>query len=76
MVKDMRQEYSKDEINALLDTLTAGEIDDGGIKLDTSSASMRQKDIDFLVKLIQELQDYHEIGSVEECREYKKKALG
>lgn len=72
----MRQEYSKDEINSLLDALTGGEIDDGGVKLETSGASMKQKDVDFLVTLIQELQAYHQIGTIEECKEYKKKALG
>lgn len=71
----MRQEYTLDEINSLLDTLTSGEIDDKGINIADSGASMKQKDIDFLVKLIQELQAYHEIGTVEECKEYKKKAL-
>lgn len=71
----MREELSKDEINVLLDALTTGEIDDAGIK-STSGTSMKQKDIDLLVSLIQELQIYHEIGTPAECMEYKKKALG
>lgn len=71
----MREELSKDEINVLLDALTSGEIDDAGIK-STSGPNMKQKDIDLLVGVIQELQRYHEIGTPEECMEYKKKALG
>ncbi|OQA22340.1 MAG: hypothetical protein BWY61_01648 [Firmicutes bacterium ADurb.Bin354] len=37
---------------------------------------MRQTDIDFLVSLLQELERYREIGTPEECEEYKRKALG
>ena len=72
----MREEFSKDEINTLLDALTQGEIDDAGLKSAPIGASMKQKDIDMLVNMIQELQRYHEIGTPEECMEYKKKALG
>ena len=71
----MRTNLSTDEINTLLDALTTGEIDDAGLK-SQNSTSMKQKDIDLLVSMIQELQRYHEIGTPEECAEYKKKALG
>lgn len=76
MVKDMRQEFSTDEINTLLDALTTGEIDDAGLKSSVSTGCMKQKDIDMLVDMIQELQRYRAIGSPEECADYKKKALG
>ena len=72
----MRKDYSSDEINTLLDALTTGEIDDAGLKSSVNNACMKQRDIDMLVVLIQELQRYHEIGTPEECAEYKKKALG
>ncbi len=72
----MRQEYSKAEINTLLDALSLGEIDDTGLKSSQINASMKQKDVDMLIVLIQELQRYHEIGTPEECMEYKKKAQG
>lgn len=72
----MRQEFSKDEINTLLDALTSGEIDDVGLKSSVATGNMRQKDIDLLVSVILELQKYHEIGTPEECLAYKKKALG
>ena len=71
----MRTDLSTEEINTLLDALTTGEIDDAGLK-SQNSTSMKQKDIDLLVSMIQELQRYHEIGTPEECAEYKKKALG
>ena len=35
-----------------------------------------KKQIDFLVAILQELQEYREVGTVEECRAYKEKALG
>ena len=66
-------DFSKDEINTLLDSLTA-ENDDGGSKSTMGLGCMKQKDIDMLVSLIQELQRYHEIGTPEECEEYKRKA--
>lgn len=73
----MRTDFSKEEINTLLDALTTGEIDDAGLKsTGVSTGTMKQKDIDMLVSLIQELQRYHLIGTPEECEEYKKKALG
>ena len=72
----MRTDFSKEEISTLLDALSTGEIDDAGLKGTPSMACMRQKDIDMLIDLIQELQKYHEIGTPEECAEYKKKALG
>ena len=67
--------YSEEEISALLDALTSGEIDDVGIKASGNGGSMKQQDIDKLVLIIQELQRYHEIGTPEECEAYKKKAL-
>jgi len=74
---NMRTDFSKEEINTLLDALTSGEIDDAGLKSSSAAVSnMKQKDIDMLVDLIQELQKYHAIGTPEECEEYKKKALG
>ena len=42
----------------------------------TANTTMRQKDVDFLVANLQELQGNREIGTVEECRAYKEKALG
>lgn len=73
----MNNEFSKEEINTLLDALTKGEIDDVGLKSSgMSNQIMKQKDIDMLIAMIQELQQYHEIGTPEECAEYKKKALG
>lgn len=70
------RDYNKEDINTLLDALTSGEIDDAGLKSSVAGGSMKQNDIDMLVGLIQELQKYHEIGTPEECIEYKKKALG
>lgn len=71
-----KKEYNDDEIRALLDALKEGEIEDVGIKSPVGIGSMKQNDIDKLVMIIQELQRYHEIGTPEECEEYKKKALG
>ena len=68
--------YSEEEINTLLDALKTGEIDDGGLRAASSSANMKQKDIDLLVSMIVEVQQYREIGTIEECRQYKEKALG
>lgn len=72
----MGNNYSEDEISTLLDTLRTSEIDDAGLKATPSTSNMRQKDIDLLVGLIQQLQVYKSIGTPEECMEYKKKALG
>lgn len=73
----MRNELTKDEINTLLDALTEGQIDDVGLMAsrDSLAMNMKQKDIDSLVSLIIEVQQYREIGTVEECRKYKEKAL-
>lgn len=68
--------YSEEEITTLLDVLMTSEIDDAGLKSSQGSSSMKQKDIDLLVNLIQKLQQYQAIGTPEECMEYKKKALG
>lgn len=68
--------YSEEEINTLLDALTSGQIDDVGLKSNPSSANMKQKDIDLLVSMIIEVQQYREIGTIEECKQYKVKALG
>lgn len=72
----MGNNYSEDEINTLLDALKTGEIDDAGLKSTQAAGVMRQKDIDLLVNMIQELQEYKAIGTPAECAEYKKKALG
>lgn len=72
----MGNNYSEQDINTLLDALKTGEIDDAGLKSSPSTSNMRQKDIDLLVDLIQQLQIYKSIGTPEECMEYKKKALG
>ena len=73
----MNNEFSKEEINTWLDALTKGEIDDVGLRSSgMSNQIMKQKDIDMLIAMIQELQQYHAIGTPEECAEYKKKALG
>ena len=73
----MNNEFSKEEINTLLDGLTKVEIDDVGLKSSGMyNKIMKQKDINMLIAMIQELQQYHEIGTPEECAEYKKKALG
>lgn len=72
----MGNNYSEDEISTLLDALRTSEIDDAGLKSTPATSNMRQKDIDLLVSLIQQLQIYKEIGTPEECMEYKKKALG
>jgi len=67
--------FNEEDINTLLDALSTGEIDDAGLKSSVNSTCMRQKDVDMLVDLIQELQAYHKIGTVKECEEYKKAAL-
>lgn len=72
----MNNNYTDSEINTLLDALRTSEIDDGGLKSTPATSNMRQKDIDLLVDLIQQLQVYKAIGTPEECAEYKKKALG
>lgn len=72
----MAKTYSEDEINTLLDALTTGEIDDAGLKSSVNTGVMRQKDIDMLVSVIVELQKYKEIGTPEECAEYKRIATG
>jgi hypothetical protein len=66
---------NEEEINTLLDALSTGAIDDAGLKSSVSGATMRQKDIDLLVGVIQELQEYQKIGTVKECEEYKRIAL-
>ena len=63
-----------EELKILMDTLSIG--DEGAGVLQSANTVMRQKDIDYLVSLLQELQEYREIGTAEECREYKKTALG
>ncbi|MCR5249349.1 MAG: hypothetical protein K6E50_01940 [Lachnospiraceae bacterium] len=68
-------EQQGDELKNLMDSLSIGDEGTSGLKSSASSV-MRQKDVDFLVSLLQELQTYREIGTPEECREYKKKALG
>ena len=65
---------TNDELKILMYTLSIG--DEGAGVLQSTNTVMRQKDVDFLVSLLQELQEYREIGTPEECREYKKKALG
>ncbi len=65
---------TKDELRILMDSLAIG--DEGAGVVQTASSVMRQKDVDYLVSLLQELQAYREIGTPEECREYKQKALG
>ncbi|MBQ9867699.1 MAG: hypothetical protein IJM34_11845 [Lachnospiraceae bacterium] len=65
---------NKDDLKVLMDSLAIG--DEGAGVLQTASSVMRQKDVDYLVSLLQELQAYREIGTPEECAEYKKKALG
>ena len=63
-----------DDLKILMDSLSIG--DEGAGILQSNNGVMRQKDVDYLVSLLQELQSYREIGTPEECREYKKKALG
>ncbi|MBP5608519.1 MAG: hypothetical protein J6X66_09680 [Lachnospiraceae bacterium] len=65
---------TKDELRMLMDSLAIG--DEGAGVVQSASSVMRQKDVDYLVSLLQELQAYREIGTPEECREYKQKALG
>ena len=65
---------TKDELKILMDSLAIG--DEGAGVVQSANSVMRQKDVDYLVSLLQELQAYREIGTPEECREYKNKALG
>lgn len=67
--------FNEEDINTLLDALSTGEIDDVGLK-SAGASCMRQKDVDMLVNLIQEIQRYQKVGTVEECEEYKRIALG
>ena len=62
------------ELETLMHSLAFA--DEGAGVVQTANSTMRQKDIDFLVAILQELQGYREIGTVEECRAYKEKALG
>ena len=68
----MNNRFSENEINTILDTLMTGDIADNGLGTAGSSSNMKQKDIDLLVNLIQELQKYRDIGTPEECAQYKK----
>lgn len=72
----MGRQFSEDDINTILDALRTGEIDDAGLKSTPITGCMKQNDIDLLVGVVQELQRYREVGTPEECMEYKKKALG
>ena len=65
---------TNDELKILMDSLSIG--DEGAGVVTSANTVMRQKDVDYLVSLLQELQAYREIGTPEECREYKNKALG
>lgn len=71
----MAEQKTEAQLRDLMDSLT---INDTGTAAPMSSGSgpMNQQDIDFLVGLLRELQQYREIGTPEECAEYKKKALG
>ncbi|MBO6206076.1 MAG: hypothetical protein J6N53_16580 [Lachnospiraceae bacterium] len=62
------------ELETLMHSLSFA--DEGAGVVQTANTTMRQKDIDFLVAILQELQEYREIGTAEECRAYKAKALG
>ena len=68
----MSKEYSSNELQILMDSLSIS--DEGAVQ--SANSVMRQQDIDYLVNLLRELQTYREIGTPEECAEYKKKALG
>ncbi len=68
----MSKEYSDNELQTLMDTLSIS--DEGTVA--SAGSVMRQQDIDYLVNLLRELQTYREIGTPEECAEYKRKALG
>jgi len=61
----------EEALKSLMDTLASS--DDGSLA--NANQVMRQADIDYLVSLLQELQRYKEIGTPEECAEYKRKAL-
>ncbi len=71
----MAIEKTEAELRDLMDSLT---INDSGTDapMTTGNGLMNQQDIDYLVGLLRELQMYREIGTPEECAEYKKKALG
>jgi hypothetical protein len=68
----MANEYSGNELQVLMDSLSIS--DEGTVQ--SANSVMRQKDIDYLVALLRELQTYRDIGTPEECAEYKRKALG
>jgi len=68
----MGRENNTDAIKNLMDTLSSGDES----TFSSANQVMRQTDIDFLVSLLQELERYREIGTPEECEEYKRKALG
>ena len=70
----MANEKTEQELLDLMDSLTVN--DSGPAPAVASGGLMNQKDIDYLVGLLRELQQYREIGTPEECAEYKKKALG
>ncbi|MBR5421750.1 MAG: hypothetical protein IK115_11420 [Lachnospiraceae bacterium] len=70
----MAESNTDQELKILMDSLSIA--DDGAGVVPSASAVMRQKDVDYLVSLLQELTEYRSIGTPEECREYKKKALG
>ena len=70
----MANEKTEQELKELMDFLTIN--DSGPAEVPTGGGLMNQKDIDYLVGLLRELQQYREIGTPEECAEYKKKALG
>ena len=61
----------EEALKSLMDTLASSDES----SLATANQVMRQSDIDYLVRLLQELQKYKEIGTPEECAEYKRKAL-
>ena len=61
----------EEALKTLMDTLASS--DEGSLA--AANQVMRQTDIDYLVSLLQELQKYKEIGTPEECAEYKRKAL-
>ena len=72
-VKAMADENTNEELKILMDSLSIA--DEGAGVMQSASSVMRQKDVDFLVSLLQELAEYRDIGTPEECRSYKEKAL-
>ena len=68
----MVRDNNTDAIKNLMDTLSSGDEN----SFSSANQVMRQSDIDFLVSLLQQLEQYRAIGTPEECAEYKKKALG